>query len=138
MSKNIFLRASAAALAASLALAVAIPAFAQPPLMAGQDGYRGDDRDWNDDDRGRDDDWRRRKPDFQQMQRDCSRAGIQEAWNRNYYSAQYNNNPRLVESRYGWEMRGNMRLHGRKGYSYVDTICEANGRSNNVRIEFRR
>ncbi len=141
MSKNIVLKASAAALAASLALAAAIPAFAQPPgrydepelsgappLFKGQDNYG--ERGWNDRD-----DWRRRKPDFQQMQRECSREGIQEAWNRNFYSAQYNSPPRLVEGRYGWELRGSMRLHGRKGYSYVDTVCSIE--RGNVRFNFR-
>src|SRR5690349_18837607 len=102
MTKHILSRAVAAALAASMALAVAVPALAQPgayrqespPLFAGQDDFRRGDRDWNDRD-----DSRRRKPDFQQMQRDCSREGIEAAWNRNYYSAQYNDAPRLVESR---------------------------------------
>jgi hypothetical protein len=144
MSKTLIHRASAAALAASVALAAAVPAFAQPsgryqdpqlegapPLFSGQD-YRSH-RGW-----GERDDWRRRKPDFQQMQRDCSRAGIQEAWSRSFYSAQYNNSPRLMEGRYGWELRGNMRLHNSRGYSYADTVCTANGRGGDVRFEFRR
>ncbi|HVY90454.1 MAG TPA: hypothetical protein VG942_16425 [Hyphomonadaceae bacterium] len=169
MMKLSFKRASAAALAASLALgAVAVPAFAQqygspsyqndngqlsggpkpqyqppppqsqsPPLFSGQrddPAFRGDDRHDRDD--WRDNDWRRRKPDFQQVQRDCSRAGIQEAWNRGYYSAQYNNGPRLVEGRRGWEMQGQMRLHDRKGYSYVNTICRVN--RGGVDIDFLR
>lgn len=143
MSKTIILKASAAALAASMALAVAIPAFAQPPGRyddpplagapplfkdQGQEGYG--ERGWNDRD-----DWRRRKPDFQQMQRDCSREGIQEAWDRNFYSAQYNQSPRLIEGRYGWELRGSMRLHGRKGYSYADTVCSID--RGKVRFDFR-
>ncbi len=143
MNKHISLRAAAAALAATLALAVAGPAFAQPgsrdggrldggpPLFSGQAGQddfrRGDHRD----------DWRRRKPDFQQVQKDCSIAGIRKSWDQGYYSAQYHDAPRLVEGRYGWEMRGKMRLHNRKGYSYIDTYCEV-GRNNNVRIEFGR
>lgn len=143
MIRNLPSKAVAAALAASMALAVAIPAFAQPgyrddgrleggpPLFSGQD-YRGDDRGWNDRD-----DWRRRKPDFQTVQRDCSIAGIREAWDRNFYSAQYHEGPKLYEGRYGWEMRGKMRLHDRKGYAYVDTTCDV-GRGNDVRIEFGR
>ena len=145
MMKHITSRVAAAALAASVALGVAVPAFAQPganardsgqlagapPLFSGQEDFRHGDRDY----RGRDD-WRRRKPDFQMMQRECSRAGIELAWDRNYYSAQYHDGPRLVEGRYGWEMRGKMRLHDRKGYSYVDTTCEYDrGRAE---IEFRR
>jgi len=134
MKKQAVLRAVAAALAASVALAVAVPAFAQPgrgeprldgapPLFAGQD-YRGDR-----------DDWRRRKPDFQEVQKNCSIAGIREAWSRNFYSAQYHEGPKLHEGRNGWEMRGKMRLHDRKGYAYVDTTCDV-GRGDNVKIEF--
>lgn len=146
MKKHFLPKAVAAALAASMALAVAVPAFAQqgrgdprldgaPPLFAGQD-YRGD-RDWNDRDRDWNDrdDWRRRKPDFQTVQKNCSIAGIREAWDRNFYSAQYHEGPKLYEGRYGWEMRGKMRLHDRKGYAYVDTTCDV-GRGDNVRIEF--
>lgn len=146
MMKHITSRVAAAALAASVALTVALPAVAQPgnsygrdngqldggpALFSGQEDFRRGDRD----DRGRDD-WRRRKPDFQTMQRDCSKQGIETAWNRNYYSAQYHDSPRLVEGRYGWELRGKMRLHDRKGYSYIDTICDYDrGR---VDFEFRR
>jgi opacity protein-like surface antigen len=146
MNKHISLRAAAAALAATLALAAASPAFAQPgsrdygrvdggpPLFS---GHAGDDEfRYGDHDRDRDD-WRRRKPDFQQVQKDCSIAGIRKAWDQGYYSAQYHDGPRLVEGRYGWEVRGKMRLHNRKGYSYVDTYCEI-GRNNNVRIDFGR
>ncbi|MDP3494649.1 MAG: hypothetical protein Q8R82_16180, partial [Hyphomonadaceae bacterium] len=143
MIKNLPLKAVAAALAASVAFSVAAPAFAQPgyredgrleggpPLLSGQD-YRGDDRGRNDRD-----DWRRRKPDFQTVQRDCSIAGIREAWDRNFYSAQYHEGPKLHEGRYGWEMRGKMRLHDRKGYAYVDTTCDV-GRGGDVQIEFGR
>lgn len=147
MTKHIIPRVAAAAFAASVALSVAVPAFAQPggaprnngqpndspPLFSGQqDDLRRNDRD---------DDWRRdesrkRKPDFQQMQRDCSRAGIQEAWNRNFYSAQYNSEPRFHEGRRGWEMRGKMRLHGRSGYSYADTVCSSDRKG--VSFEFTR
>ena len=149
--KNTFsTKAVAAALAASMALSFAAPAFAQPgyrddgrleggpPLFSGQDAYRGDDRDGNWNDRGGNDrDWQRRKPDFQTVQRDCSIAGIREAWDRNFYSAQYHEGPKLYEGRYGWEMRGKMRLHDRKGYAYVDTTCDV-GRGGDVRIEFGR
>jgi hypothetical protein len=141
MSKRIPLKAVAAALAASMAFAVAAPAFAQPggfrddgrldggpPLFSGQaDEFRHGDRD----------DWRRRKPDFQQIQKACSIAGIRKAWDQGYYSAQYHDGPRLIEGRYGWEMRGKMRLHNRKGYSYVETSCEI-GRNNKVRIDLGR
>jgi hypothetical protein len=134
---------AAAALAASAGLfAAAGSAFAQegreldgaPRLFSGQDYDR--DRDYN---RDRDRDWnndRNRKPDFQHVQRECSREAIREAWNRNYYSAQYHDGPRLEHGRYGWEMRGRMRLHDRKGYHYADSYCDID-RNNRVRIEFR-
>jgi hypothetical protein len=80
----------------------------------GPDGYRGDRDDWN---RGRD------RVDFQRAQESCSRAGIQEAWSRGYYSAQYEGGPRIENGRRGPEMRGRMRLHDRKGYSFKETIC---------------
>lgn len=138
MNKRITSRLAVAALAASAALSVAVPALAQPgayPRDNGQlDGppplFPGQSDDWrrNNDDWGRDD-WRRRQPDFQQILRECSRAGIEEAWDRNYYSAQYSNEPRFYEGRFGWELRGKMRLHGRSGYSTTNTVCsvERNG-----------
>jgi hypothetical protein len=73
-------------------------------------------RDW-DRDRGR-------QPDFQTVQAACSRAAIREAWDRGFYSAQYEGGPRLVDNRRGWEMRGRVRLHDRRGYSFVDTVCD--------------
>jgi len=144
---------AAAALAASAALIAMPAALAQqndrdlagaprsqqdyPPLFSGQDR----DRD-RDDDRytDRDGDWnndRRRAPDFQNAQRDCSRAGIQEAWRRNFYSAQYDGRPRLEYGRRGWELRGRMRLHNRDGYNNVNTVCDLRGRSG-AQIEFLR
>ncbi|MDP3736039.1 MAG: hypothetical protein Q8R02_01540 [Hyphomonadaceae bacterium] len=145
MMKHIALKASAAALAASMALIAAAPALAQqygdrdrelagapraqeyPPFFEGQNDRYGD----------RDND-RRRKPDFQRVQEDCSRAGIQEAWRLGYYSAQYNDGPRLEYGRQGWEMRGKMRLHNRRGYSYVNTVCDVRGGRSGVDIEFLR
>lgn len=154
MMKHIkVLTASAAALAASVALTASVPAAAQQygqdrqyrddGQLAGAPGYRDQDtprlfpNQERDDWRNNGNDWRRSKPDFQTVQRACSRAGIQEAWNRNYYSAQYHDGPRLVEGRYGWEMRGKMRLHDRRGYSYVNTVCDMN-RNGVARIEFLR
>jgi hypothetical protein len=99
----------------------------------GPDGYR--------DDRDRDrDDWRRgRDPiDFQRAQESCSRAGIKEAWDRGYYSAQYEGGPRIVDGRRGPEMRGRMRLHDRKGYSYTETVCELRRGGEAVDFDFVR
>lgn len=97
---------------------------------------------------GRDDDWRDRddrydrdrgRIDFQTAQRTCSRMGVQEAWNRNYYSAQYDGAPRLVDSRRGgWELRGRMRLHDRSGYRTVETSCVLRRGGEAVRFDFLR
>lgn len=140
------------AAAAALAVSAAAPAMAQvldggpradqqtPRLFEDQVYER--DRGWEDDrdrdrDYDRDRDWDRNRPDFQRVQEQCSRAGIQEAWRRNYYSAQYHEGPKLEHGRYGWEMRGRMRLHDRRGYSYVNTVCDVLNRGN-VEIEFVR
>ena len=158
MNKPIrILTASAAALAASLALAASVPAAAQqgqyrnndlaggpgsqptPQLFPNQD--RDYDRDYHGDDRGDyryGDNDRRRAPDFQNAQRACSRAGIQEAWNRNFYSAQYDGGPRLEYGRRGWELRGRMRLHNNRGYSYVNTVCDLGRGGSADHFEFLR
>jgi hypothetical protein len=88
--------------------------------LAGGPGY-GRDGDWRgrDHDRGR---WE--KPDFQTVQGACSRAAIDEAWRRGFYSAQYHNGPRLVEGVRGYEMRGQVRLHDRRGFTYWESVCE--------------
>jgi hypothetical protein len=142
------------AVAAALAVSAAAPAMSQvldgaprtdqqtPRLFENQvpnrDWEREDDRDDRDRDRDRDSEWdRERRPDFQWVQGECSKAGIYEAWRRNYYSAQYHEGPRLERGRYGWEMRGRMRLHDRRGYSYVNTVCDVRNRGD-VEIEFLR
>ncbi len=146
---------AAAALAAS-AVVVSTPAIAQQGReleLAGAPGSQQQtpelfrdqnrDRDWDDDrDGDRDRDWsnnddRRRAPDFQRAQEKCSRAAIQEAWRRDFYSAQYDGRPRLEYGRYGWELRGRIRLHDRRGYHYVNTACDLRGR-NGADIEFLR
>ena len=134
MMKNIrTLGAVAAALAASVVVISTAPALAQqgqqseelegaPRLFSGQDYDRDGNREYD-----RDRDWDRdrgRGPDFQNAQRNCSREGNREAWNRNYYSAQYDGGPRLDYGRDGWELRGRMRLHNSRGYSYVSTVCD--------------
>ena len=123
--------AAAAALAVSAVLVSATaPALAQqsrsqeldgaPRLFSGGDD-RDEDRDWNrDSERYRDRDSR---PDYDRAQRNCSREANREAWNRNYYSAQYDREPRLEYSRNGWELRGRMRLHDNRGYTHRNTVC---------------
>lgn len=155
---------AAAALAAAVALAMSAQAQAPPPLNIPEGKYqqqapeqyrappRDDDsrnEDWRNDDRRGDewgnddwrgDDWRRDRGriDFQTAQRSCSRAGIEQAWNRNYYSAQYDGAPRFAEGRRGWELRGRMRLHDRSGYRTVDTACQVRRSGEAVRFDFLR
>lgn len=131
------------------------PAYQPPPPPPGSqqnsspDSFRGDG--WGDSNGYRDDrndrrdegrygDWRddRGRIDFQAAQRSCSRIGIQEAWARNYYSAQYEGGPRFVQGRNGWELRGRMRLHDRSGYRYLDTVCEVRRNGEAVRFDFLR
>lgn len=163
MMKHIRFPGSAAAALAASAILLSTSAFAQgapgynrappaPPELSGGPGFRGDEfrrEDWRNED-WRNDDWRnddrrgddfrgdrRRAPDFQTAQAQCSRAGIQVAWGQGFYSAQYDGKPRFVEARRGWEFHGRMRLHDRRGYSYVNTICDFGGRGD-ARIEFVR
>lgn len=129
MMKKIASRVAAAALAVSATFMVAVPAFAQrpydngqlegPPLFRGQQddyGRYGREGDW------RRDDWRGR-PDYERMVRDCSRTGIQEAWRRGYYSAQFITDTKLYQGRTGWELTGKMRMHGPTGYKNYVAVC---------------
>lgn len=94
----------------------------------GPEGYR------------RDDDWDRRRDriDFQRAQESCSKAAIQEAWRRGFYSAQYEGGPRIEWDRGRPEMRGRMRLHDRRGYSYANTSCELRRNSEAADFDFLR
>jgi hypothetical protein len=148
MSKHLRTLWTAAAALAAAAVLVSTSAVAQAPgplkapqaqaQLAGGPGSheadvwgryerRGDDRGYDDrrgDDR-RYDDWRRReRVDFQVAQATCSRAAIQEVWSRGQYSAQYEGGPKLVEGLYGYELRGRIRIHDRKGIWTRDSICE--------------
>jgi hypothetical protein len=126
------LGAVAAALAVS-AVPVSAQQFAQQPLPPAQSDElegaprlfsdRNSDRDYDRDGRDRSRE-RDRRPDYDRAERNCSREANREAWNRDYYSAQYDREPRLDYNRNGWELRGRMRLHGSRGYSYVNTVCE--------------
>jgi hypothetical protein len=97
-------------------------------LLARGDGHDDDlhggppGKDWDHD--WRHDGERRQKPDFQTVQGACSRAAVEEAWQRGFYSAQYHNGPRLVEGVRGYELRGQVRLHDRRGFTYWESVCE--------------
>lgn len=143
MMKRIWILGSAAAALAVSATLVAAPALAQgapgmkdAPVaeLYGGPGYRGPEpvsgrHDYRGDPRGR-------GPGFDRSVMQCSRAGIEQAWSRGYYSAQYDSSPRLVNGRRGWEMHGRMKLHDRRGFVMQNTICDLGGR--NARIDFVR
>ena len=135
--------AATAALAASAVLLA--PALAQqgPPAgysnndLAGGQNYRDRD-DYRDGDRGG---WNGgRQPEYNWAVEQCSRAANQEVWRQNGFSAQYDGKaPRFYEARRsGWELHGRLRIHDRRGFSYVNAICDLNNGRGNVRIDFQR
>lgn len=60
--------------------------------------------------------------DYESARRACTRAGMSEAVDRDFYSARYDSAPRLFERER--ELRGLMRMDDRRGYVLVDTVCE--------------
>jgi hypothetical protein len=58
--------------------------------------------------------------DYESARRACTRAGMDEALDRDFYSARYQSAPRLFDH----ELRGVMRMDDRRGYVLVDTLCE--------------
>jgi len=59
---------------------------------------------------------------YENARRACTRAGMDEALDRDFYSARYESAPRLFEPER--ELRGLMRMDDRRGYLLVDTVCE--------------
>jgi hypothetical protein len=59
---------------------------------------------------------------YEAARRACTRAGMSEAVDRDFYSARYESAPYLFERER--ELRGLMRMDDRRGYLLVDTICE--------------
>lgn len=59
---------------------------------------------------------------YEAARRACTRAGMNEALDRDFYSARYETAPQLFERER--ELRGLMRMDDRRGYLLVDTICE--------------
>jgi multidrug efflux pump subunit AcrA (membrane-fusion protein) len=59
---------------------------------------------------------------YEAARRACTRAGMDEAVDRDFYSARYEFAPRLFERER--ELRGLMRMDDRRGYLLVDTVCE--------------
>jgi hypothetical protein len=56
---------------------------------------------------------------YESARRACTRAGMDEALDRDFYSARYQSAPRLFDR----ELRGVMRMDDRRGYVLVDTLC---------------
>lgn len=67
----------------------------------------------------------------------CSRAGEDEAHDRNFEWAEYEDAPRFYHGR-TWEVRGLMRLEDRRGYMIVDTVCEVSTDGEAQRFTFLR
>lgn len=67
--------------------------------------------------------FRQARLDFATARRSCTRAGVEAARERDFYSAQYDGAPHFYEGR-RMELRGLMRLEDRRGYMIVDTVCE--------------
>lgn len=76
--------------------------------------------------------FRQARLDFATARRSCTRAGVEAARDRDFYSARYDGAPHFYEGR-RMELRGLMRLEDRRGYMIVDTVCEidADGEARN-------
>jgi hypothetical protein len=57
---------------------------------------------------------------YESARRACTRAGMDEALDRDFYSAHYQSAPRLFDR----ELRGVMRMDDQRGYVLVETLCE--------------
>ena len=91
-------------------------------VLFGGPGSR--DRDW----RGRDHrDGRYQRPTQEGAIDVCYQAMNRELGGRRVWSIQYDGEPRLREERHGYELRGRVRLHGPRGFSHLETVCELDG-----------
>lgn len=66
----------------------------------------------------------------------CTRAGMSEAMDNDFYSARYDAAPRYYERER--ELRGRMRMDDRRGYLTVDTICQLDANGAVLRFEVLR
>lgn len=117
----------AAALAASMVL---VPAIATAQGFGGQNNNElagGPPTSWNrDNDRDRGFNGRHRLSQETAV-RVCYRSMDRELGSRSAYSMQYDGEPRLRETRRGYELRGRVRIHSPRGFSHVETVCELDG-----------
>jgi len=73
---------------------------------------------------------------YDDARRACTRAGMSEAVDQDFYSARYESAPRFFERQR--EMRGVMRLDDRDGYLSVDTVCRLDANGAVVRFDVLR
>jgi hypothetical protein len=76
--------------------------------------------------------------DLEMARRSCTRAGLREARERNFYSAWYDRAPRLSDEGRSLELRGYMRVEDRRGYLVVDTVCEVDADGEALNFAFLR
>lgn len=76
--------------------------------------------------------------DLEMARRSCTRAGMREARERDFYSAWYDRAPRLYDEGRTLELRGYMRVEDRRGYLVVDTVCEIDADGEAVDFAFLR
>ncbi len=116
---------AAAALAASVVL---IPSIASAQGFGGnnQPQLAGGPQSW-DRDRDRGHHGGRNRVSQETAVRVCYRAMDRELGSRNAFSMQYDGEPRLRETRKGYELRGRVRIHSARGFSHLETVCELNG-----------
>lgn len=73
---------------------------------------------------------------YDDARRACTRAGMSEALDQDFYSARYEFAPRFFERQR--EMRGVMRMDDRDGYLSVDTVCQLDANGAVVRFDVLR
>ena len=73
---------------------------------------------------------------YDDARRACTRAGMSEAVDNDFYSARYDGAPRYFERQR--ELRGPMRMDDREGYLTVDTLCQLDANGAVLRFEVLR
>lgn len=73
---------------------------------------------------------------YDDARRACTRAGMTEAVDHDFYSARYETAPRYYDRQR--ELRGRMRMDDRDGYLSVDTICQLDANGAVLRFEVLR
>ena len=73
---------------------------------------------------------------YDDARRACTRAGMSDAMDHNFYSARYDAAPRFYERER--ELRGRMRMDDRGGYLTVDTVCQLDANGAVLRFEVLR